>query len=163
MSNTIIAFQVILRFVFLYLSHNKAGNLDTATKDDCFFLLSLLSGIQKMDTKLTYISDSQESLGGVLFSTLHSAIPMGQEGYYVLPTLRILRCQFLAKAAASGKQLEEATAILLGKERETCPSWCWTTTQEAASWGQKVKNKELEPQNTSKRVRYLLTNHPTVV
>lgn len=155
MSNTIIAFQVILRFVFLFVNRNKAGNSDTATKDDCFFLFSLLSGIQKMDTKLTYISDSQESLGGILFSTLHSAIPMGQEGYYVLPTLKILRCQFLAKAATLGKQLEEATAIVLGKEREAWPSWCWTTTQEAASWGQRVNNKELEPQNTSKRVRYL--------
>lgn len=45
MNNTIIAFQVILRFVLLYLSHNKAGNSVTATKDGCFFLLSVLGGI----------------------------------------------------------------------------------------------------------------------
>lgn len=166
MNNTRIAFKVILRFVFLYLCHNKAGISVTATKESCFFLLSLLGGIQKMNTKLTYISDSQESLGGVLFSTLHSAIPMDREGYYVLPALTFLRCQCLAKAAALGKQLEEATAILLGKEKslgEAWPSWCWTTTQEAASWGQKVKNEELEPQNTSKRVRHFWTNHPTII
>lgn len=159
MNNTIIAFQVILRFVFLYLSHNKAGNSVTATKESCFFLLSLLGGIQKMDTKLAYISVLGKVRRGSLFNTA-LCNPNGPRG------LLCSSSSYISKmSAALGKQLEEATVVLLGKEKflgEACPSWCWTTTQKAASWGQKVKNEELEPQNTSKRVRHLWTNHPTV-